>query len=261
MRAALVVAAAFVSGCLPWRGATPGVEGSVGLVQHGFDASSELLPRKGQGYLAYHADAARYGAPQLVRLLKRVAARVAAARPGATTLVGDLSAPCGGFIAGHRSHRSGRDADLGFFTTDRRGRSTSSRPGARFDRFGVGERDGEVLRFDTDRNWLLVEALLDDPEARVQWIFVSRGLKALLIAWALAHGRDLGLVERAASVLHQPEGSPPHDDHFHVRVYCPQDAAACVDDGPVWSWVEGERRQGRAPGDAELLGWAFEGLR
>jgi penicillin-insensitive murein DD-endopeptidase len=258
---AAAVAAAGLAGCLPSRGVAQGACGPVGLAHQGFLASSELLPRNGPGYRAYRADVGRYGAPQLVRLLERAAQRVAAQRPGATALIGDLSAHRGGFIAGHRSHRSGRDADLAFFSTDRRGRSATRRPMARFDRFGVGEDHGEALRFDTERNWLLVEALLDDPEARVQWIFVSRGLKALLVSFALAHGRDLGLVERAASVLHQPEGSPPHDDHFHVRIYCPQDAPDCVDEAPFWPWVEGEHPPRRASGDAELLGWAFEGLR
>ena len=36
--------------------------------------------------------------------------------------------------------------------------------------------------------------------------------------------------------MHQPGGAPPHDDHFHVRVYCSRTDRfhGCEDGGPVW---------------------------
>ena len=52
----------------------------------------------------------------------------------------------------------------------------------RFDRFGVGVEEGRPYGFDAERNWYLVEAILEDPQADVQWIFVSNGLKALRFA-------------------------------------------------------------------------------
>ena len=38
-------------------------------------------------------------------------------------LVGDLSSEQGGKLSGHTSHQSGRDADVGFYATDARGRA------------------------------------------------------------------------------------------------------------------------------------------
>src|SRR5262245_38448216 len=57
---------------------------------------------------------ARWGLPALVGLLERSAERIAQRFPGSTLVVGDLSRKQGGEIAGHRSHESGRDADVGF---------------------------------------------------------------------------------------------------------------------------------------------------
>jgi penicillin-insensitive murein endopeptidase len=135
----------------------------------------------------------------------------------------------------------------------------------RLDRLGAGVRGEETCRFDDARNWALVEALIEDIAAEVQWIFVSRGLKARLLAFALGAGREPEIVERAASMLHQPGDSAWHDDHFHVRIYCPAGEAGrhCLDTGPLWPWVA-ERRGGvngpRGPDDGELLRLALEGL-
>src|SRR5262245_44096028 len=54
-----------------------------------------------------------YGHPALVLMLGRSATDVAKAAPGSVLLVGDLSAKGGGPISGHKSHQSGRDAEIG----------------------------------------------------------------------------------------------------------------------------------------------------
>ena len=42
------------------------------------------------------------------------------------------------------------------------------------------------LRFDVERTWLLVKSLVEDGDARVQWIFAHRNVEALLVEWARA---------------------------------------------------------------------------
>jgi penicillin-insensitive murein endopeptidase len=73
----------------------------------------------------------------------------------------------------------------------------------------------------------------------VQWIFVSAGVKARLLRYAMAEERDPRAIMRAAYALHQPTNASPHDDHFHVRVYCtPRElAGGCVNTGPMWPWL------------------------
>jgi penicillin-insensitive murein endopeptidase len=85
-----------------------------------------------------------------------------------------------------------------------------------------------------------VKALVEDPESRVQWLFVSKPVEAMLIEWARARGESGDTVVRAMDTLLQP--GPPaqsHDDHVHVRIACdPEEVAAgCEPTGPVRPWV------------------------
>ena len=101
-----------------------------------------------------------------------------------------------------------------------------------------------------------MRALLTDPDAEVQWIFMQRSLGASLLREAAAAGDDPALLARAAYIIHEPSDSEPHDDHMHVRFYCdPGDRRfGCADRGPVrwWKkmWKYMEAPYGRAPVDA-----------
>jgi len=235
-------AALLATGCLPWSAvvAPPGASASMGTASRGLLLGAVELPGKGPHHRCYHRRAMRYGTAELVGLVERASAKVAAAHPGAILYVGDLSAEAGGAEPGHASHESGRDVDFSFYVAEPSGRPLDGHPITRFDRFGAGvaEAGGRALRFDAARNWALVEALLGDGEAEAQWIFASDGVKALLLRWAIDHDRDPAALERAIDVVRRPGGGEPHDDHFHVRIYCPRSAGrACVDIGPVWPWV------------------------
>jgi penicillin-insensitive murein endopeptidase len=101
---------------------------------------------------------------------------------------------------------------------------------------GYRQPDWKKRRFDVKRNWALVEALVTDPDIRVQWVFVSRELKRLMVRHAEKAKRPSWVIEYARRVMSQPGRSAPHDDHFHVRIYCPRGdrALGCQDTGPVW---------------------------
>jgi penicillin-insensitive murein DD-endopeptidase len=267
-RAAVPLAVALLaSACLPWSAvvAPPGTHASLGTASRGLILGAVELPGEGPHHRCYHRRAMRYGTAELVGLVGRAASKVAAGHPGAILYVGDLGAETGGDQPGHASHESGRDVDLAFFTADPSGRPLDGHPVTRFDRFGAGAAGGDrgdLLRFDAARNWALVEALLGDEEAQVQWIFASDGVKALLLRWAIDHDRDPEAIERAVTAIHQPGDSAPHDDHFHVRIYCPPSAGAgCVDVGPVWPWVEGRAEDAASTiSDADLAKMVLEGL-
>jgi penicillin-insensitive murein endopeptidase len=265
--AAPLVAAFLASGCLPWSAvvAPPGARASLGTAARGVVLGAVELQGEGPHHRCYHKRAMRYGTAELVGLVERAASKVAAAHQSAILYVGDLSAEAGGNQPGHASHESGRDVDFSFYVADPSGRPLDGHPVTRFDRFGVGQSDGRggALRFDAERNWALVEALLGDEEVEVQWIFASDGVKALLLRWALDHDRDPEVISRAVDVIRQPGDSAPHDDHLHVRIYCPPSAGAgCVDFGPVWPWAKGGAIEPAAPtiSDADLAALALEGL-
>jgi penicillin-insensitive murein endopeptidase len=184
------------------------------------------LPPRGEGYFtpsAWRDRGLRWGTPALVSLIERAARRVND-ELGGTLYVGDLSTERGGRTPWHKSHRRGCDVDLIYYATDEDGD-----PGpipsqmARFDREGKARGTDELgqpiaLAFDTERNWALVRALLEDPLAHVTRIFVANRLKRLLLAFAREHDEDEALIAQAEGVLGQPGDSTPHDDHMHVRI-------------------------------------------
>jgi penicillin-insensitive murein endopeptidase len=156
-------------------------------------------------------------------------------------MIGDLSSRFGGEASGHRSHRTGRDADLLFYVTTPDGRPLAS-PG--FVRMGPDAlapvpHGGNYLRLDVEREWALIKALISSREANVQWLFVADSLEALLVEYARARGEDPELVWYAESVLLQPGRSLPHDDHLHLRIACTAEeaVAGCEGGGPYWPWL------------------------
>lgn len=251
LRALLAVGLAFTApGCWAFV-PMPEEPLSFGTTNGGGLHQGASLPDRGEGFVrARPGESTRYGTPELVAAIERATAEVARRFPGSAPMrVGDLSGPGGGRHPRHGSHRTGRDVDLIFYVTDAAGRSRLGRGWLAYNRFGYaterelaegeGTPSGELFFFDEARNWWLVRTLLLDDEAAVQWIFVSRGVKSLLLRYAIAHEEDPRALVRAAYVLQEPSNASPHDDHFHVRIYCPprQLAHGCVNRGPIWPWL------------------------
>jgi penicillin-insensitive murein endopeptidase len=161
-----------------------------------------------------------FGHPSLVLMLQRSARQVAKSFPGSKLVVGDLSHEKGGPLSGHHSHQSGRDADVAFYARDARGRPIVLDRYVAFDADGRA-KDGSGLVFDDERNYRLIETWVRDARASLAYVFVSRPLKARLVAWGNKHAKNRELFERIAPLFLQPENAEPHDDHFHVRVRCP----------------------------------------
>lgn len=185
----------------------------------------------------------RWGTQELVGLLREAGAYVYAHEGGAPLRIGNMSKARGGDIPWSRSHNSGRDADLAFYVVvAATGESVPAPDLLRFDDAGI-PAGREDLRFDVVRNWRLTEALLRQTDVNVQWLFISLGLKQLLLDHAQQIGADPEIIRRAQQVLHQPTDSRPHADHFHLRVGCSRDdrVDGCLDYGPQWDWLDWHR--------------------
>jgi penicillin-insensitive murein endopeptidase len=194
---------------------------------------------KASKQLALREGARTWGLPVLVRALQRAAGRVAKKHGRSTLLVGDLSARKGGQLDGHNSHQTGRDADVGFYAMNSKGKPVPLQRFVAFDAKGEAAAPS-WLRFDDARNWALVEALLEDKEAGVRYLFVSNALRGRLLAYAAKKRVSQELLTRAAAALMSPKDADLHDDHFHVRVACPEAMrGACAEE----SWA----REGGAP--------------
>jgi penicillin-insensitive murein endopeptidase len=176
----------------------------------------------------YTAGDARWGLEPLVTMLDRAARQVRRQFPDAITSVGHLSRPGGGEIERHHSHESGRDADIGFFVRSASGRQLLPSHFVQFRGDGTAA-SWPGAYFDDAKNWMLVSALITDPEAHVTHLFIAAPLRARLLAYAERMGVPAALRMRAAELLQQPHGALPHDDHFHVRVGCPSHMSGCVE--------------------------------
>ncbi|MBI2388937.1 MAG: penicillin-insensitive murein endopeptidase [Deltaproteobacteria bacterium] len=242
-RALLGVAlGAWALGCSTPSALAPGLRGSVGVPHSGFLTGGKELPAEGKGYKWKSAADHHWGLPRLVELIEESAAKVSDERPGSKPLhVGELSARGGGaLMPKHRSHRTGRDVDLLFYLTTLEGVPAANDGFVKIGPDGLGVSGaGRFVRFDVDRNWILVRSMVASKKAHVQWIFISRVLEALLVERAIALGESPELVQRAQTVMQQPGDSLPHDDHIHLRVACEADefVHGCEGGGPAWAWL------------------------
>lgn len=219
----------------------PSLRGSVGVPHQGVLTDAVALPKKGQGYRRLRDNARAWGSPPLVAAIQHAAATVMKIRPGAPLVVGDMSARFGGVASGHRSHRTGRDADLLFYCTTPDGRSIPAPGFVRFGPDALAQLPGKkkFVRLDVEREWLLVKALITSPHAAAQWLFAAHWLEALIVEHARAHDEDPELVWQVETVLLQPGDSAVHDDHLHLRIACsPEEMVmGCTGGGPHWPWL------------------------
>lgn len=199
--------------------------------------SHELHESESLRFKTPHSEA-HFGTDELVGLLERASRAVMARTPGARLTVGDLSRRGGGRFSPHRSHQSGRDVDVGFYVVNGEGVPLD------LDRFFDFRRDLTVrnhdeLHYDFARNWQFVEALVTD-EVPVQWIFISRTLRGRLLAEGIRQLASAEVMTHAEAILSQPSHGGVHNDHFHVRIFCPAgDHPRCLDDPPIHPWMPG----------------------
>jgi penicillin-insensitive murein DD-endopeptidase len=170
----------------------------------------------------------RWGLEPLVGMLERGARAVRQKFPDAVASVGHLSREGGGDIEQHRSHESGRDADVGFYVRSYTGRPLLPSHLVPFRGDGTAPTWPGAY-FDDARNWTLVASFVTDPEARVTHVFVATPLRARLLAYAEKIGAPARVRMRAAELMQQPHGALPHDDHFHVRIGCPAHMTGCIE--------------------------------
>jgi penicillin-insensitive murein endopeptidase len=199
------------------------------------------VPKEGPGFKFLRDNDRHFATARFADVITRAAKKVDSERPGATLTIGDLSAPHGGMIMPHFSHRSGRDADLLLYVTTLDGAPAAS-PGfihVRADGLAEDPETKKFYRFDVEREWLLVKTLLEDDTARIQWLFVSDVVKSMLVAWAKAKGESTDTIYRAITVMAQPHPGGEHDDHIHARTACTWEeiAQGCEPFGPEREWL------------------------
>jgi len=184
-----------------------------------------------------------FGAATLIQLLEDTA-QALHHHDGPRLMMGDLAAVEGGRISHHSSHQSGRDADLAFYYLDALGQPVEADAFHNVDPDGWAEIEhdnGTItrLQFDVATNWRLIRTMMTHPDIDLQYVLVATHLKAAMLEHARRRGDDPDLIERARWMVIQPWNSAPHDDHFHIRVFCgPRDRIeGCIERPPAWPWA------------------------
>lgn len=215
---------------------------AIGRVNHGRLVDPDVLVPEGPHWKILPRQRARglnYGHNALISLIKDAAADVAKQYPESILGVGNIGRQFGGPIPYSVSHQVGRDADIAFFATDPNGNSVVLPDLLTFTDEGVSQRYRGYYHFDVRRNWALVEAMIRSEAASLQYLFISNGLKKLLMDYAIEAEVSPEIIEQAEILLRQPARYIPHNDHLHVRIYCtPEDLrAGCEDFGARHAWM------------------------
>lgn len=194
---------------------------SVGAPNDGALAHGEVLPAH-RAYIV--RDPARaIGTHETVQWIVEAFDAALDADPSMTRVrVHDLGVSGGGRLAGHRSHQSGRDADIAYYRRQCRDTETC---------FMNRSRPEDL---DAAHQWRVFRYWLEHHV--VTAIFVDHALQEPLYEYARTHGASAAELEawfqypRASTV---PVGIirhfPGHDDHFHVRFICPSGDDSCTE--------------------------------
>ena len=197
-----------------------GASKSIGKAYEGRLENGVYLPPKGPGWKRFSKDKFAYGTQETVQALVLAFAEVSERYPGTVAVtVGKLSRNRGGPVRPHKSHQSGRDADVGYFVQEN-GNQKRFRP-------------TKAKSIDAEKTWALLEAMM--RYGKVQYVFVDYALQKPLKAAA----EDAGWSEEAVTNLFQyPRGkrakgvfrhSPGHHNHFHIRFACAATDGTCID--------------------------------
>ncbi|MEL6798233.1 MAG: penicillin-insensitive murein endopeptidase [Pseudomonadota bacterium] len=184
-------------------------------------AGAQQLPETGPTWQAMRLSRNRnWGHPEAIAFVQRLS-RFAATQPGWNGLyIGDMSQPRGGpMLTGHRSHQSGLDIDVWMRPANDLRLSRGTREN--ISSISMRRQQGAFVNDDwTPAHHMILKAAASDPA--VARIFVFPGAKVQMC-------RD---ARGDRSWLRKIRPWWGHHYHFHVRLNCPSNAGACVEQAP-----------------------------
>ena len=192
----------------------------LGFYAKGCLAGGVAIPVDGPAWQVIHLSRnRRWGTPEMIALIERLA-REAKAKDGWNgLLVGDISQPRGGpMLTGHASHQIGLDADI--WLTPMPAHNMGYQEREVVPEASVLKKD--MLHVDA-RKWTKAHARLIVRAAsypEVERVFVHPGIKKKLCD--TLEGSD-------RSVLNKIRPIYGHHYHFHIRMKCPPGSAGCED--------------------------------
>jgi hypothetical protein len=181
---------------------------SVGHPHAGFLFNAVRMPTGRQWLLSLPDQA--WGTEETIAALIRCVHRVNERYPDSPpAIIGSISAEHGGALPPHKSHRTGRDADVHFYLTHRTSRWYEPATADNLDR---------------PRTWALLRAIVTETD--VEYVLIDRSVQALLEQYALSVESDSAWV----TDLFHGSGEHPnplvkhipgHTGHMHIRFFSP----------------------------------------
>lgn len=194
----------------------------IGGYARGCIAGAVQLSADGPGWQAMRLSRdRRWGSAELVNYIGALSQAVAQdGFPG--IMVGDMGQARGGPMkSGHASHQIGLDVDIWLQPMPNHVLSAQERENlSAISVLKPGTRDVDPALFGESERLLIYRAAQLPGVAR---IFVAPGIKRSLCA---ANWRDRSFLSKIRPWY-------GHDDHFHVRLACPANSGACVNQNPV----------------------------
>lgn len=199
---------------------------SIGTYTSGCIGGAVTLPTSGDGYQVMRLSRNRiYGHTALIQFIQQLGRSAANERLG-TLLIGDLGQARGGpTLSGHRSHQTGLDVDIWFLLSKQlNNRLLTPDERESWNAPSVVDMHNDSVDY---RQWSVehervLEIAASQPE--VDRIFVNASIKQ-----ALCQNKT----RTSAAWLRKIRPWWKHDDHFHVRLKCPEQNPHCDGQPPL----------------------------
>ncbi len=204
-------------------GVGEGASKAIGRYTRGCIAGAKELPITGPDWQAMRLSRHRnWGHPVLLAYIRKLASDLHRLDGWPGILVGDMAQPAGGpLLGGHASHQIGLDVDLWY--TPMPSHPLSAEEREKLSATNMVNR--KSLTVDTavwsKTQVRLLRRAASYPE--VARIFVHPAVKKALCE---AAGNDRGWLQKIRPWFY-------HDDHFHIRLTCPEGNADCEAQLPV----------------------------
>jgi murein endopeptidase len=181
---------------------------SVGTPEAGYLFNALKMPASSEWLLADPEHA--WGTEETIRALMQCVQRVRQQFSNTPpVIIGSISGQFGGPYPPHRSHRTGRDADIHFFLIDRN-------PHGWYE-------PARKSNLDRARTWALLKAVV--TEAAVDFVLIDREVQQLLLQHALSSGEDADWVDQlfhgCGRISPLIQHAPDHRGHMHIRFASP----------------------------------------
>jgi len=198
----------------------------IGFYAKGCMAGAVAIPTDGPTWQAMRLSRnRRWGNPAMIAFLEKFSQDAAQLGWGSGILIGDISQPRGGpMITGHASHQIGLDADIWFTPKPAQPLSAEAREDLPF----TSMLDKSKFLTVNASRWTPTHAKLVMQAAsypQVERVFVNPAIKKKLCeTWT----GDRDLLGKVRPIY-------GHDEHFHIRMFCPPGTPSCKAQAPVAS--------------------------